>query len=65
MENLKKMFNKKLEDLKSKVNSTIAEMKNNLEGTNSRLTEAEEQIIEVEVRVAEITATEKNKEGVL
>ena len=40
MENLKETFNKELEDLKSKANSTIAEMKNN-QGTNSRLTEAE------------------------
>ena len=39
----------------------IAEVKNNLEGTNSRLTEAEEQISEVEDRVVEITATEKKK----
>ena len=37
-------------------------MKNYLEGTNSRLTEAEEWISEVEDRVVEITATEKNKE---
>ena len=39
--NLKEMFNKELEDLNSKINSTICEMKNILEGTNSR-TEAEE-----------------------
>ena len=44
------------------MNSTISEIKNNLEGTNSRLTEAEEQISEVEDRVVEITATGKNKE---
>ena len=45
---LQEMFYKELEDLKSKVNSTIAEMKNNLEGSNSMLTEAEEKISEVE-----------------
>lgn len=55
------MFNKELEDLKSKMNSAIAEMKY-LEGTNSRLMEAEEQRSEVQDRVVEITATEKNKE---
>ena len=44
IENLKDMFNKELKDLKSKMNSAIVEMKNNLEGTNSRLTEAEELI---------------------
>ena len=42
MENLKEMFNKELEDLKSKMHSATAEMKNNLEGTNRRLTKAEE-----------------------
>ena len=54
------MFIKEVEDLKSKTNSAIAEMKNSLEGTNSRLMEAEEQISEVEGRVVEITAAEKN-----
>ena len=56
------MFNKELEDFKSKMNSTISEMKNTQERTNSRLTEAEEQISVVEGRVVESTATEKNKE---
>ena len=37
-------------------------MKNNLEGTNSRLMEGEEEIRELEDRVVEITDTEKNKE---
>ena len=54
------MFNKELEDLKSKMNKVIAEMKNNLEGTNSRLMEAEEWISELEDSVVEITAAEKN-----
>ena len=56
------MFNKELEDLKIRMNSALAEIKNNLEGTNSRLMEGEEEISEVEDRVVEITATEKNKE---
>ena len=59
IENLKEMFDEELEDLKSKKNSTISEIKNTLEGTNSKLTEAEECISEVEDRVVEITATEK------
>ena len=62
IENLKEMFCKELEDLKSKMNSAIAEMKNNLEGTNRRLTEAEERINEVADIVVDITATENNKE---
>ena len=37
-------------------------IKNTLEGTNSRVTEAEEQISDLEDRMAEITAEEKNKE---
>ena len=41
-ENLKEMFNKELEDVKTKMNSAIAEMKTSQEGTNSRLMEAEE-----------------------
>ena len=35
-------------------------MKNTLEGINSRITEAEEQISELEDRMVEITAKEKN-----
>ena len=35
-------------------------MKNTLEGINSRITEAEEQINEPEDRIVEITAKEKN-----
>ena len=62
IKNLKEMFYKELEDLKTKMNSTLAEMKNNLEGTNSRLMEAEEWISEVEDRVVEIAAAEKSKE---
>ena len=56
------MFTKELEDLKSKMKSAMHKMKNNLDETNSRLMGAEEQISEVEYRVVEITATEKNKE---
>ena len=59
------MFNKVLENLKNKqtkMDSTISEMKNKLEGINSRIRDAEEWIIVMENRVVEITATEKNKE---
>ena len=37
-------------------------MKNSLEGTNSRIQEAEEQISKVENRLMEITDEEQNKE---
>ena len=44
MENIQETFNKDLEELKSKqtvTNNTINEIKNFLEGINSRITEAE------------------------
>ena len=63
MENLKEMFNRELEDLKSKMNSTISEIKKNtLEATNHRLMEAEKRGSEVEDSMVAITATEKTKE---
>ena len=37
-------------------------MKNTLEGINSRITKAEEQISALEDRMVEITAMEQNKE---
>ena len=44
------------------MNNTITEMKNTLEGITSRITEAEEQISDLEDRMAEFTAVEQNKE---
>ena len=44
------------------MSNTIIEMKNTLEGINSRITKAEEQISELEDRMVEITASEQNKE---
>ena len=44
------------------MNSTITEMKNTLEGTNSRVTEAEEWISDLEDRMVEFTAAKQNKE---
>ena len=43
------------------MNSTINEIKNILEGTNSRITEAEDRISEVEDRMAEINEAERKK----
>jgi len=40
------------------MNNAITEIKNMLEGTNSTITEAEEQISEVEDRLVEITDAE-------
>ena len=44
------------------MNNTITDNKNTLEGINSRITEAEERISDLEDRMVEITATEQNKE---
>ena len=43
-------------------NNTINEIKNSLEGINSRITEAEEQINDLEDKIVEITTAEQNKE---
>ena len=43
------------------MNSTITESKNTLKGTNSRITEAEKWINELEDRMVEIIAEEPNK----
>ena len=42
------------------MNNTTTEMKNTLEGINSRITEAEEQISELEDRMVENTVMEQN-----
>ena len=63
----KKKFNKDIE-LKSKqitMYNTINEIKNSLEGINSRITEAEERISDLEEKILEITTTEQNKEDKL
>ena len=44
------------------MNNTITEMKTTLEGINSRITEAEEWISDLEDRMVEVTAAEQNKE---
>ena len=44
------------------MSNTITEMKTTLEGINRRMTEAEEQIIDLEDNMMEFTAVEHNKE---
>ena len=65
MEKIQEMFNKDLEELKSKqimMNNTINEIKIFLEGINSRITEAEGRIRDLEDKIVEITTAEQNKE---
>ena len=44
------------------MNNTINETKNSLEGINSRITESEERISDMEDKIVEITTAEQNKE---
>ena len=58
------MFNKDLEEMKKSqyiMNSAITEIKSTLEGTNSRIMEAEDRISEVGDRMVEINETERKK----
>ena len=57
------MFNKDLEAIKSQsiINNATTEIKSTLEGTNSRITEAEDRISEVEDRM-EINEAERKEE---
>ena len=43
------------------MNNAITEIKSTLEGTNSRITEAEDRISEVEDRTVEINVTEEKR----
>ena len=58
MEKMQEMFTKDLEELKNKQ----TEMNNTLEGINSRITEAEEQINDLEDKMMEIIAAKQNIE---
>ena len=44
------------------MNNTINDIKNSLEGINSRITEAEERISDLEDKIVEITTAKQNKE---
>ena len=59
------MLNKDLEEIKKSqyiMNKAINEIKSTLDGTNSRIMEAEDRISEVEDRMVEINETERKKE---
>ena len=56
MEKMQEMFTKDQGELKNKQ----IEMNNTLEGINSRITEAEEWINDLEDRMVEVTAKEQN-----
>ena len=61
---IQESINKDLEELKNKhaeKNNTTPEIKNTLEGINSRISEAEEWNSEMEDKMVEITSEEQNK----
>jgi len=64
MEKMQESINKDLEELNNKcteTNNTITENKKTPEGINSRISEAEKWISDLEDKMVEITAEEKNK----
>ena len=61
---LQERFNKDLEEIKESqyiMNNAINEIKNTLEATNSRITEAEDRISELEDRMVEINESAQSK----
>ena len=62
---MQEMFNKDLEEIKKshlKMNNAVNEIKNTLEGTSSRIMEAEDRISEAEDKMVEINDAERKKE---
>jgi len=62
---MQERFNKDLEEIKNSqyiMNNAVKEIKNTLEGTNSRIMEAEDRIREAEDRMVEINEAERKKE---
>ena len=61
---MQERFNKDLEEIKKSqyiMNNAINEIKNTLDATNSRITEAEDKISELEDRMVEINESEREK----
>ena len=64
MKKMQESINKDLEELRNihiETNNTITEIKNTLEWINSRISEAEEWINELEDKMVKITSEEQNK----
>ena len=62
---MQERFNKDLEEIKKSqyiMNNAINEIKNTLEATNSRITEAGDRISEIEERMIKINESERKKE---
>ena len=67
MKKIQETFNKDPEELKSKetVMNTITEINNTLERINSKITEAEEWISDLQDTIVERTAKEQNEERIM
>ena len=66
IEKMQEMFSKDLKEVKKSqyiMNNAINEIKDTLEGTKSRIAEAEDWITEVEDRAGEINETERKREN--
>ena len=62
MEKMEGSVNKDIEELRNKhTSNTITKIKNTLGGINSRISEAEEWISEIEDKMVEMTSEEQNK----
>ena len=62
---MQESFNKDLEEIKKSqyiMNNAMNKIRNTLEATNSRITEAEDTISEIEDRMVEISEAERKKE---
>ena len=65
IEKMEEMFSEDLGEIRNSqavMSNAITEMKNTLEGTNSRVTEADDRISEVEDGMVEINESERKKE---
>ena len=65
---MQERFNKDLDEIKKNqyiMNKAINEIRNTLEATKSRITEAEDRISEIEDRMVEISESERKKENEL
>ena len=66
IEKMQEMFNRDLEEIKKKsqlkINNSINEIKNTLEGNKSRIMETEDRISEVADKMVEINEAERKKE---
>ena len=65
IEKMQERSNKDLEEIKKSqyiMNNAINKIRNTLEATNSRITEAEDRISEIEDRMVEINESERKKE---